>query len=179
MDNMRVKQRKSVRKTSHVDLNTKLCGAEHIFRWSKVVHKINTQISVRTPIHNKSILMIPCKNISKHVTLLWWLSKHAHFCWRKPYPSFDLWNPPGTQHEYLSCINLTKLSHCCLKFGKMQRITVCRIFVSELFVLSLLDGWHSLFSSHGELAEKWGSSLDTRVLANSSLSWHNHRIRII
>lgn len=76
------------------------------------------------------------------------------------FPSFDLWNPPGTQHEYLSCVTLIKLSQCCLKFGKMQHITVSRI--CQWAVLSLLVGWHRLFSSHGELAEKWGSSLETR-----------------
>lgn len=46
----------------------------------------------------------------------------------------------------------------------MQHITVRKGFViaSELFVLSLPDGWDSLFRSCGKLAEKGGTRLDTR-----------------
>lgn len=46
----------------------------------------------------------------------------------------------------------------------MQHITVRKGFViaSELFVLSLPDGWDSLFRSCGKLAEKGGARSDTR-----------------
>lgn len=123
-------------------------GAEHMFKWSKVVYKMKSEYTdfcvhtwTLTKKKKESILMILSVRTSASTCHLALVTVQAcSLLLEETFPSFDLWNPPGTQHEYLSCVTLIKLSQCCLKFGKMQHITVSRIFVSELCCLCWLAG---------------------------------------